>query len=937
MRPVAFSWLSIAAWLLPVAIAAAPDPNGARPMRRTVAEIMSESRADADGVAARDRRMRIRALAERNLPQNPGALLSSDAVAGTASTLSGEQPAPPVVGTSFTSVTQGEANTQTPDTMGAVGPTQFLTHVNGRIRMHAKANGAVGPLDVSDLTFWDALRSHATGSLVRHPQVRFDRQTDRWFLTIVDVPGNVGLTAQVSSRILVAVSDGPTITAGTVWSFFFLNQDQAPPAGDTSCLADETTLAVGAAAAIIGANVYCGADRTSLEFWNSTLWVIRKGDLVSVSTPANLTLTPGAVTAFRTLLDPNTHAGMYSPLPVDDTNTAWYTNPLLYADPHYASARVMGVDGQVSGRLVEREVSDPGGGSPTLLPAVIFDVPGATHSPIPVQTPGGGPALDAGDDRLTSAILDCNREGDACWIYGVQTIGVGPGGQAVPPVDRNALRWFSLNRGYVSPWNPLWPEIATLFDASATDPASYWVGTLSRTGQGHLALGMSTGGPALAPGAGTVGRLLGQTPGAPSIYKAAEANYVPPNGGWGRTSMTSLDPCDNMSAWTIQEYAGSSNQWGTAVARLMAPPPGAPALSVGVIPQGLSSVPVTFTGTNWYDPPTAGMSSCRRSISVLVDGGVKVNSAAWALTYSSPPYQLTVDLDTSGASVGPKTVTVVNPDGQSAQATILNVVSVPVLRASKTVAGNFGPGGSIAYTVTLSNLGTFAQADAPGDEFTDVLPATLDLVSATASSGVVTADPSTRTVTWNGVVVAGGTITITINATIKPYIPLGTEIPNQGTVHFDSNADGINDATVLTDDPRLQGAADPTVLVVGAGYYTVTPCRVVDTRGPSGPQGAPALSPGLRTFSLLGSCGIPTGAKAASLNLTVTQPEAAGDLRLYPAGSAPPLSSAINFAPGQTRANNVVAVLSASGDLAVQCDQALGTVQLIIDVNGYFR
>jgi len=37
------------------------------------------------------------------------------------------------------------------------------------------------------------------------------------------------------------------------------------------------------------------------------------------------------------------------------------------------------------------------------------------------------------------------------------------------------------------------------------------------------------------------------------------------------------------------------------------------------------------------------------------------------------------------------------------------------------------------------------------------------------------------------------------------------------------------------------------------------------------------------------------------------------------------------------RANNTIVTLGASGDVTVQCDQASGTVQLIIDANGYLK
>lgn len=68
----------------------------------------------------------------------------------------------------------------------------------------------------------------------------------------------------------------------------------------------------------------------------------------------------------------------------------------------------------------------------------------------------------------------------------------------------------------------------------------------------------------------------------------------------------------------------------------------------------------------------------------------------------------------------------------------------------------------------------------------------------------------------------------------------------------------------------------------------------------------------------------------------MTQAGAAGFVRFYPAdGDVPPVS-AINYVPGLTRANNAIVGLSATGELAVISQQAVGTVQLILDVNGFF-
>jgi hypothetical protein len=122
-------------------------------------------------------------------------------------------------------------------------------------------------------------------------------------------------------------------------------------------------------------------------------------------------------------------------------------------------------------------------------------------------------------------------------------------------------------------------------------------------------------------------------------------------------------------------------------------------------------------------------------------------------------------------------------------------------------------------------------------------------------------------------------------------------------------------------------------------FYTVPPCRLVDTRGAAGPLGGPALQPHAdRQFALAGPCGVPVDAKALSLNLTVTGAAAAGDLRLYPGDSSAPSTSAINYGAGQTRANNAVAAVGQDGigSLTLRCDSA-GTVHLILDVNGYFK
>jgi hypothetical protein len=119
-------------------------------------------------------------------------------------------------------------------------------------------------------------------------------------------------------------------------------------------------------------------------------------------------------------------------------------------------------------------------------------------------------------------------------------------------------------------------------------------------------------------------------------------------------------------------------------------------------------------------------------------------------------------------------------------------------------------------------------------------------------------------------------------------------------------------------------------------FYTVTPCRVFDSRDPGRGGPAPFAAGSQNAVTVAGHCGVPTTAQAVSLNVTVTAPTAQGHLRLFPGGAALPLVSTLNYVAGQTRANNAITPLSTSGELAVYVSQGGGSVHVIIDVNGYF-
>lgn len=143
------------------------------------------------------------------------------------------------------------------------------------------------------------------------------------------------------------------------------------------------------------------------------------------------------------------------------------------------------------------------------------------------------------------------------------------------------------------------------------------------------------------------------------------------------------------------------------------------------------------------------------------------------------------------------------------------VSSAASLSATKTATGPFTPGATFTYTIVVTNGGPSTQGDNPGNELTDVLPAPLQLVSASASSGTVVADTTNETVTWNGELVPTASATITIQAAIPPGTPSGTTISNQASLSYDADGNGTNEASGVSDNPAAAGGDNPTDFVVG--------------------------------------------------------------------------------------------------------------------------
>ncbi|MFD6973817.1 hypothetical protein [Streptomyces sp. NPDC059979] len=119
------------------------------------------------------------------------------------------------------------------------------------------------------------------------------------------------------------------------------------------------------------------------------------------------------------------------------------------------------------------------------------------------------------------------------------------------------------------------------------------------------------------------------------------------------------------------------------------------------------------------------------------------------------------------------------------------------------------------------------------------------------------------------------------------------------------------------------------------GYTPTDPTRFVDTREGLGTSRGMVPGQGQFGVQIAGTRGVPAGAKAVALNVTVTNPRAAGHLTVFPSGQITPNTSNVNFSGGQTIANSVIVPVGADGKIIVR-NGGWDPADVIVDVVGYY-
>ncbi len=430
-----------------------------------------------------------------------------------------------------------------PDTTGAVGPDSLdrvFTTLNNNYRIQDKNGVQIGS-DVSMANFWAPVGATSPFD----PRVQYDPYNDRWILTGVSNAGS----ANTSILVGISQTDDP---GGSYFLFRVLARIASDPAAVN--FADFPMLGFNKNWVVISinmfSNVFVNGRSLVIDYPNLRNGVIGGTYFTGVSAAnAGFCMHP---------------ATTYSP-----------TEETEYLVAHQGSAgatyRVHTITGTSAAPMFTIGVlkTRPGGG---------WTQPGGNSLPQAMGTCATTPMkIEAGDAFVRSNVVFRNGT-----IWYPQTVGL-PAGRTALTVDRTAVQWTQLdNLGNVL-------QGGRVDDATATPTNGgkwYAYSSIAVNVKNDVVLGFSQFASNQFASAGYTYKDNTDAAGTmrdPEIFKAGEdcysKDFASGRNRWGDFSHTMVDPTDDCSFWTIQEYAklqapptvgGSTSKWGTWWARVNA-------------------------------------------------------------------------------------------------------------------------------------------------------------------------------------------------------------------------------------------------------------------------------------------------------------------------------------------------------------------------------
>ena len=271
-----------------------------------------------------------------------------------------------------------------PDTMGAVGKTQFLSVLNGGVGVFDKATGA-SLAKISDVAFWAKAGLIGTSG---DPRVMYNAQANRW---VVVAFGNNPKDLQI------AVSDTHDALGG--WKAVTF---EGFGSGFFSPVADYPTLALDANAVYIGTNNFGATTSGGAQtFRGTTLNVIPLDSLFGGAAPT--------VDGLKQFSTPCCAAG--------SDLTRGFTIQGVNSSEASTTGNILAVS-LTDFELVRYDVLNAGTAGATLTPSVTLGSPYKINGP--GRQPNGGVGLrniDTIDDRVGSSVWEQNGR-----IYAVHTV-----------------------------------------------------------------------------------------------------------------------------------------------------------------------------------------------------------------------------------------------------------------------------------------------------------------------------------------------------------------------------------------------------------------------------------------------------------------------------------------------------------------------------------
>src|SRR5262249_35093141 len=271
---------------------------------------------------------------------------------------------------------------------------------------------------------------------------------------------------------------------------------------------------------------------------------------------------------------------------------------------------------------------------------------------------------------------------------------------------------------------------------------------------------------------------------------------------WGDYSYTSLDPLDDMTMWTVEEFCSSSNQYGVRIAKLIAPPPATPSslpdVTAGQAPLNVTPTGGAASGSGYYDPGAnlPGVPAFTH-LSVVASNGAATGTppTVTSATYVNPTtINLVLNASAATANIGAEkyTLTVTNPDGQTAAAAVLRVIATgqptaTIAPGPSTAEGNAGVT-PFSFTVNLSATTPSSVTVQYQTSNGTATPAEGDYTGATSS---ITIPPNTPS----------GTITVNVNGDVKHESDETFTVTLTGATNAQLGVPVSATATIVNDDP----------------------------------------------------------------------------------------------------------------------------------------